>query len=168
MNQDSKLTKAIMLQRIVQEYRDAGEPWPIDRKSIASWAIRNKRWSAPFKTLIDQCAQELARAMRLEVFVDPQGRRVRRKHAVPVLLELSDGTHEQLYFWHDITDWTREQAQTGFQYLRSHILGDCKRLVTDVESYNDNWNKSGVPVQMCLNFEDDIEEWKHAQSTEEE
>lgn len=158
-----KSTKTEMLLRIVQDYRDSGEPWPAARKTIASWAVRTNCWQAPRKSLIDQCGEELANAMRQEVFTDPQGRRVRKKHPVPVVRELADGSQEQLYLWHDITDWTREQAQSGFQYLRTQILGDCKRLQTDVDSYNENWNQSGVPVQMCLNFEDDIDEWKRAQ-----
>lgn len=168
MNKKHKPTKTELLQMIVQEYRDTGETWPIDRKTIASWAVRSKRWIAPFKTSIDLCAEELARAMRQEMFMDPQGRLVRKKHPVPKLQELPDGTHEQLFFWHDITEWTREQAQSGFQYNRTQILGDCKRLVTDVDRYNENWNKSGVPVQMCLDFEDDIEEWKYSQDTDDE
>lgn len=163
MSRQSKRTKTELLQQIVQEYRDSGESWPADSKTLAAWAIRQKKWQPAARGQIKQCASELAAAMRQEYITDPQGRRVRRKHAVPELRELPDGSHEQLFLWHDITDWSREKAQIGFQYLRTQILGDCKRLTTDVDSYNENWNTSDVPIQMCFDFEDDLEEWKHAQ-----
>ena len=90
-------TKTEFLQDIVEEYRAAGESWPTTTKYIASWAIRSKLWEPPHKNLITQCAAEIAAAMRQEFFTDPQGRRVRAKHAYRRSEGLSDGTYKQLY-----------------------------------------------------------------------
>ena len=103
-------TKTEFLQKIVDCYRAAGEAWPATTKQIAAWAIKEQHWKPAQKRLISQCASEIAAAMRQEFFTDPQGRRVRRKHAYRDFLHLPDGRHEQLYFWIDIEDATHEQV----------------------------------------------------------
>ncbi len=78
--------------------------------------------------------------------------------------ELSDGTYEQLYLWIDVHDDTAkpDEIEMAFQYGRRLIVGDCKQLKTDVDSYNDN-NNLGHYVEVDFNFEPDLEE--AAQST---
>ena len=152
-------TKTEFLQDIVEEYRSAGEPWPTTTKHIASWAIRSKLWEPPHKNLMTQCAAEIAAAMRQEFFTDPQGRRVRTKHAYRLSEELSDGTYKQLYLWIDVHDDTAKpgEVEMAFQYGRKLIVGDCKQLKTDVDSYNDN-NTYGHYVEVDFDFNADLEE----------
>src|SRR5205814_5022368 len=71
--------------------------------------------------------------------------------------ELSDGTYEQLYLWIDVHDETAksDEIEMAFQYGRKLIVGDCKQLKTDVDSYNDN-NKLGHYVEVDFNFEPDF------------
>ena len=150
-------TKSEKLQEITKKYRDAGEDWPASSKMIAAWAIRQKLWEAPRRNLIDLAARDFASALREEYFTDPQGRRVRKKHAVRNIRELPDGTHEQMVFWVDIDDATPDQMQTAFQQRRMQVLGDCRHLKTDVDSYNDN-NKHGAEIQMIFDFSEDLAE----------
>jgi hypothetical protein len=102
-------TKAEFLWYIADKYRAAGERWPATSKDIAAWAIRGKLWAPHPRGLIEQCAHEIAAAMREEMFIDSQGRRVRKKHAIRDLRELPSGKQEQLVLWVDISDATGEQ-----------------------------------------------------------
>ena len=88
-------TKSDFLQDIVEAYRKSGEPWPATARHLAGWAIREGHWKPHATNLIGQCASEIAAAMRQEYYTDPQGRRVRKKHAFRATTEMADGTEEQ-------------------------------------------------------------------------
>lgn len=140
-----------MRQEIVEKYRAAGEEWPTNMKAVAAWAIRNKLWDMPRRSAIDICAKELAEALREEFITDPQGRRVRKKHAV---------RHgQQIPIWVDIEDpdTTKDDIEEAVQARRSQIFGDCRQLKNDVDSFNDNWNKE-EPILVLFDFTDDLEE----------
>jgi hypothetical protein len=49
--------------------------------------------------------------------------------------------------------------EPSFQQRRQGIVGDCRQLKTDVESYNDNQNK-GELIQLILDFTDDMAEYE--------
>lgn len=151
------------LHGFVEQYRASGGEWPTDKKTLASWMIRNNLWRPMRKTEIDLLAEQLGRALRNEYMDDPQGRRVRKKHAMPVRRDLPDGTHEQLMFWIDMTDASRPEMDAAFQHRRGGIVNDCVQLRVDVDSYNQNYNDS-EPIQMSFQFEDDVEE--HLQPVE--
>lgn len=150
-------TKTEFLQEIVKVYRDHGQPWPSTARTIAGWAIREGLWKPPPKNLIDQCAGEIASAMRDEFFVDPQGRTVRKKHPFREIEELPDGKHKQLFLWVDTADAKPDEMEKAFQFGRKLIVGDCKQLKTDVDSYNDN-NPHGKYIEICFDFRDDLKE----------
>lgn len=144
-----RTTKAEYLQRLGHEYRKAGQQWPASATMIAEWAIREGRWEPRPRSVLRQCASEIADAFRQEYYTDRQGRRVRRNHA------LKSDTQEQLVLWVDIFDAKPEQMQAAFQLRRHNIVGDCKHLKTDVDSYNENQNE-GEPIQMPLDFTKDV------------
>jgi len=140
------------MQLIVREYRDAGGRWPATAKDIAAWAIQTKRWQQQPSSVIAQCADHVARAMREEYITDPQGRRVRAKHVAII-----DKDGEQLPLWADIRTAPREHMELAFQQRRHQIIGDCRHLKADVDSYNDNAN-TGPAIQMIFDFTLDLEE----------
>jgi hypothetical protein len=139
-------------QSIVQKYTAAGQSWPAAARDIAAWAIRNGHWEVPREKAIAHCAEDLARAMREEYIHDPQGRTVRAKHAARVV---EDG--EQRVLWADILTASHKHMEVAFQQRRQQIVGDCKQLKTDVDSYNDNVNTE-EPIQMVWDFATDLEE----------
>lgn len=140
------------MQKIVEDYRLASEPWPAASKTIAAWAIRSKRWDLPASAAIDKCAEDLSAAMREEYFVDRKGRRVRLLHPAT-----KNAGKEQLVLWDDIRTAPREHMQLSFQQKRRGIVADCYRLKTDVDSYNDS--RSGDdPIQIAFDFTMDIAE----------
>jgi hypothetical protein len=146
------LSYSEQLQRVVEQYRAAGEPWPATARRIAAWAIRQRLWQPQPDKVIRQCAEDLSWAMREEYITDPQGRSVRAKHAARLA---QDG--EQLTLWADIRTADRVFMGIAFQQRRQQIIGDCWQLKLDGESYNENANP-GRPIQMCFDFTDDLRE----------
>lgn len=145
------------LQEIVEKYREAGESWPTDRRTIAAWAYHNGLWEPSRKSAVAQLASDLGRAMRDEYFTDPQGRRVRRKHARRIVEQLFDGEYKQITIWDDITTATPEHMHMSLQQRRRMILGDCHQLKTDAESYNHNYNPAPEqPIQLSWDFTFDL------------
>ena len=86
--------------------------------------------------------------MREEYIIDPQGRKVRAKHAARI---------KQGVLWDDIRTASLEHMHISFQQRRQQIVGDCKQLKLDVDSYNDNKNDS-KPIQLVLDFTLDVAE----------
>jgi hypothetical protein len=140
------------MQTIVTKYIKAGEPWPDSTRQIASWALQNRLWSPQRSALVSQCADQLARAMREEYITDPQGRLVRAKHAARV-----ESAVEQTTLWADIRTASRAHMEIAFQQRRQQIVGDCRQLRADVDSYNEN-RSSSRPLQMVFDFTKDLEE----------
>lgn len=136
------------LQNIVRQYRDAGEDWPATTRQISAWGIRRKLWTPHPDSMVSQLAEQLSRAMREEYIVDDQGRTVRAKHAARV---------NQTVLWADIRTAPREHMEIAFQQRRQQIVGDCRQLKTDVDSFNDNANSQRA-IQMVFDFTDDLAE----------
>lgn len=138
-------------QHVVQQYIDAGQPWPAPAIDIAKWAYETGHMKAHPADLIKQFAHELSKAMREEYTTDPQGRTVRAKHSVRVTV---DGKQTSLW-----ADWNspRELLEISLQQRREQIVGDCRQLKTDVDSFNDNWSQ-GQMIQLSLDFTEDVEE----------
>ena len=90
--------------------------------------------------------------MREEYYTDDQGRRVRVNHAA----RLMTGEKQQT-FWDDIRSASRTHMHVSLQQRRDQIVGDCKQLKTDMDSYNENEN-TGEPIQMVFDFTQ--ETWK--------
>ena len=138
------------LQTIVRRYIGDGHPWPATTRQIASWAINNKLWAPQRAIVINQCAEQLARAMREEYIRDPQGRTVRAKHAARV-----ERKGEQLVLWADIRTAPRGHLEIAFKQRRQQIVGDCRQLKLDVDSFNENRSFS-EPIQMSFDFTTDL------------
>lgn len=148
----SGLTYNEQLQKVVNEYQQAGQPWPATTRQIAAWGVQQKSLVAHPNTIIKQFAEDIARAMRDEYFVDAQGRNVRAKHAARFV---EDG--EQLSLWADIRTAEPQHMEIAFQQRRQQIVGDCRQLKTDVDSYNQNASPPR-PIQMVFDFTEDLEE----------
>ena len=63
------------MQQIVTKYIDAGQKWPASATQIAGWAIARKLWAPCQSTIVNQCADHLAKAMREEyITAGPNGK----------------------------------------------------------------------------------------------
>ncbi len=140
------------LQRIVTNYLEAKQPWPASTREIAAWAVRNRLWRPQPSAVIDQCANQLSRAMREDHITDPQGRIVRAKHVARV-----NRNGEQIPLWADIRTASQQHMEIAFKQRRQQVVGDCRQLKTDLDSYNENHN-TGDSIQISFNFTLDLEE----------
>lgn len=140
------------MRAIAEQYRQSGEEWPTTARQIAGWAIRKELWKPQPSAIIDRCADELARAMREDYITDPQGRRVRAKHAARLAEQ-----GKQKTLWDDIRTAPREYMQVAFQQRRQQVVGDCWQLKMDVDSFNEN-KSPHHPIQMIFDFTDDLAE----------
>jgi hypothetical protein len=151
------MTYVKQMQRIVDEYRLAGLPWPTSAKSIADWAITTGRWELPESAIRRRCADDIAAAMREEYMTDRKGRRVRLLHPAPISTE---GQMEMV--WDDIRTASRDHMQMSFQHRRRGIVGDCRQLKVDVDSYNDS-HVEDEPIQVVFDFTMDLAELEAAE-----
>ena len=140
------------LQKIVSSYLEANQPWPASTRQIATWAIRQGKWQPQPFALVNQCADQIARAMREEHFTDAQGRTIRAKHVARI-----ERGGEQIALWADIRSASRMHMQVALQQRRQQIVGDCRQLKNDCDFYNKNKNP-GDPIQVVFNFTVDLEE----------
>lgn len=151
-------TYSEQLQEIARAYIDADQPWPASTREIAAWAIRRRLWYPQPWSLIEQCAEQIARAMREEYITDAQGRRIRAKHAARV-----DRGGEQITLWADIRTADRRHMAIAFQQRRLQVLGECRQLEADVDSYNEN-QTAADPIQIVFDFAVDLAEEEAARS----
>lgn len=140
------------MQELVREYQAAGKKWPASTRDIAQWAVDQGKWKPQPSAVVSQCADHLSRAMRDEHVTDPQGRRIRTKHAATY----GQGS-EQFVLWDDIRTASHEHMRLALQQRRVQILGDCKQLKADGDSYNEN-RKPTEPIQIVFDFTLDLEE----------
>lgn len=149
-------TKREQKHEIVRQYRRAHDNRPASTLEIAEWGYRQGLWRPKEVDPVKQLAKLLSDAMREEYFTDPQGRRVRAKHAAP-----SDGDAQQpLPLWVDIRDASpeaRKLVELSFHNRRQLVVGELSQLNTDVGSYNENYNP-GEPIPLILDFGEDIAE----------
>ena len=138
------------LQRIANRYLKEHGGESATKRDIAAWAVTSGLWQPQRSDLISQCAEQLARAMREEYITDPQGRSVRAKH-----VERIEQGGEQLYLWADIRTAPAQHMKIAFMQRRQQIVGECRQLKADVDSYNEN-RKPEKPIQMTLNFTMDL------------
>lgn len=140
------------MREIANKYYGAGNG-PATSREIAAWAIHNGLWHPQPSTLVNQCAEELSRAMREEHVTDAQGRSVRSKHVARI-----KGPDGQTRFeWADIRTAPPAFMRTSLQQRRQQIVGDCRQLKVDVDSYNEN-AKPERPIQIVFDFTRDLEE----------
>lgn len=141
---------------IVRQFRKANDNKPATTAEMANWAVRNGWKPTPIE-IERHLAEQLSQAMREEYLRDPQGRKVRAKHAAHI---------EQGVLWLDIRDKrpdTRGLLEIAFQNRRQQIVGDCRQLKVDIDSYNENWNNA-EPIQYLFDFTDDLAEIELAES----
>ena len=139
------------LLRIVEDYRAAGQPWPASAEEMAEWAVAHDRNELTRGMIIGQCKEKIARALRLEHIRDKKGRSVRKYYAARVR---EDG---QLTMKWD--DWNADRPfmEVSTANRRNQILGECRQLKNDVDSYNDRRCPEN-PIQVEFNFNVDLEE----------
>lgn len=139
------------LVRIVEDYRAAGRPWPATAEQMAEWAVARDRFQITRGIAISQCKEKIARAMRLEHVRDRKGRSVRKYYAARIR------ENGQLVMKWDDLNAERPFMEVSTANRRNQILGECRQLKNDVDSYNER-RCPEQPIQVEFNFTVDLEE----------
>lgn len=145
-------TKAEQLQKAWHDYESTHERLPATTREVVEWAVREGRLSLPNIDPFDALAGDMSRALREEYATDSQGRRYRVNHAV----RISKGGVQHT-FWAIMGFAPHPHMEKAFTQRREQIIGDCLQLKTDVDVYN-NTNKDQEPIQLVLDFTDDVAE----------
>lgn len=143
-------------QRTIREYRKSGEPWPATSGEIAEWALSAGKWQMQPDAVRKRCAEDMAEAMREEYYTDKSGRRVRLYHPAR---KKKQG--ELFTEWDDIRSASRSHMQLSFQQHRRKIVGECKQLKTDLDSFNDAHSEDEA-LQISFDFNMDLAELEAA------
>jgi hypothetical protein len=140
------------MQSLARDYQAATGNITFTLKDVGVWALQEGRWEPARDAMLRQFCDDMGRALREEYHRDPQGRRVRTKHVVR-------GEGETGYLWSDIHTAPREHMVVAFDQRRDQIIADCAQLKADIDSYNENQNIAGEPIQLRLDFTRDVEEY---------
>ena len=146
------MTNNEKLQHVWHEYEKEHGYLPARPRDAVVWGAQRGMIDVPEPDPYDKLADDMTRALREEYAIDSLGRRYRKNHAVRVT---TGGV--QHTFWAILGHAPREHMQKAFMQRRQQIVGDCVQLATDVEVYNDQ-NADKPPIQMLLDFRDDVEE----------
>lgn len=145
-------TKAEKLQGIWHEYEKQNGHIPSGTREVIEWAVKRGLLDLPEIDRHDVLAGQMASALRGEVHTDAAGRRYRVNHAVRIT---KNGV--QKTFWAEMNYAPREHMEKAFAQRREQVVGDCLQLRTDVDVYND-MNADSPPIQLVLDFTEDVEE----------
>ena len=143
-------TYAEQMQRIFNRYRKEVSETPATLDDVYAWAATNGFWEPREESIRAQFKEEMAQALREEYRTDAAGRRYRAKHAVRRTL-----AGRQQSFWGDIDKDPRSYMEISFAQKRRRIAGELHQLKVDVDHYNDA-HTDEPPIQLSLNFEEDI------------
>src|ERR1700737_624263 len=119
----SNMTYAKQIEKIITDYRAAGERWPATKREIGAWAISVGKWVMPPAAILDRCANDIGEVMGELYFTDSKGRRVRLLHPATVKRQ-----GELFTEWDDIRTASRQHMQIAFQQKRRAIVGECRQL----------------------------------------
>jgi hypothetical protein len=95
----------------------------------------------------------MASALREEISTDSRGRRYRVNYAVRV----SKGG-VQSTIWGVLGYADHAHMANSFAQRREQIVSDCCQLKADVDHYNDIRGEEDAPIQLVLDFTDDVAE----------
>lgn len=140
------------IRSLLELWQQKGGTWPVDPNEFAEWAVKSRLFEPTPEASMKLCAEMFSRTMREEYATDPKGRRIRTKHAVREKRGAG-----QFVLWYDLATAPREKMVRAFQQRRDQIVGDCRQLKNDVDSYNDA-HPYAEPVQLILDFTLDMEE----------
>lgn len=109
----------------------------IQPHKVADWAVSRGMWQRPPVSPQERLRRELARHLRGEYAMDPQGRTVRLHHAV-IYVEQSPEGPKRRSRWYKLNESPAQHIRASFALRRRAAFWDVKQLSLDLDSYNDN------------------------------
>lgn len=140
------------LQHIWHQYHAENGDIPTSARDAVAWGVARGLLTLPQIDPLDQLAEDISTALRVEYRKDRFGCRYRVNHAVRVT---QHGV--QYTFWGVMDHSDRPFMEKAFGQRRKQIAGDCLQLKMDVDVYND-MEAEQEPIQVVLDFTDDVAE----------
>lgn len=153
-------TFAEQMQNIFDDYVAEIGHEPVSLDIVAEWAVANGRFYPVPRSVVKLCREALADSLRQEKRLDDAGRWYRAKHSV----RKSVGG-VQLTLWADIDTAPRVHMEESFAQRRRAIVDDCFQVKQDVDHYNEH-RAAGRPIQMILDFSEDVAELEALRTAE--
>lgn len=150
------------MQRLIRYYKDETGKKEMEMHDVAKFAV-SKGWKLPTPVSpLDMLAKQFSQAAREEIKKDTKtGRPYRVNHAL-----LTKQGDIQLTFWIDIDEATRKQMHKSLINRREQMIGDGLQLTLDADHWN-SIHEDEDPIQIPMDFTEDIEERKSAPPDEE-
>src|ERR1700684_3112420 len=148
-----------IMQRIWHRYESGREHKPSSARQAVEWAVEEGLLNLPEVDPYDILADYMRDAVRDEHRTDEQGRRYRVNHAVRVTRQ-----GVQYTFWGVLGHVPHDHMQKAFAQRRELIIGDNFQLKTDVDVYNEKYRGNNPPIQLILDYTDDIAEREEIRS----
>lgn len=149
------MTKAQQMQTIIKRYREETGKDSVDMHDVAKYAA-GLGWPLPKpKTALERLSEQFSNAAREEVRRDEvTGKPYRANLAVTTW----QGS-VQMTLWTDIDVAPRLIAHRSFQQRREQMIGDAVQLTFDVMHWNRINEEKEMPIEMPMDFTDDVQ-WR--------
>lgn len=152
-------TRHQQMQEMIRRYREETGNEAVDMHEVAAWAVKRYGWKLPDPVSpLDRLAKEFSAAAREEIRKDAvTGQPYRANHAVPI----RKPSGQMSFVWVDIDTAPRRPMFKSLMQRREQMVGDAFQLTLDA----DHWNRIHPieePIQLPLDFTDDVEWRKNA------
>ena len=151
-----------IIEYLIEQYKKAHpeeDPALVEPHLVAEWARKRGLWTYEPVDPEEVLRRRIARFLKRSYTTDPQGRIVRKHHAVIYEVTTPDGIKRRSRYY-EIFDAPVKHMQASLALRRRSALADVQQLDIDFHSYNDN-NKRGEKLPpMDYNFNKDLEEMK--------
>jgi hypothetical protein len=148
------MNKSEQLQSLIGLYRQETGKSGVDMDDVASWAMKRGVVAPTPKTPHELLSKQFSDAARIEHQKDPEtGYSYRVNHAI--VNRSANGKQGTL--WFDIHNAKRHEMHISLTNRRQMMIGDGVQLTIDQTVWN-NLNPEEQPIQMVLDFTEDVEE----------
>ena len=145
---------AKQIQRLVKEYRLAGQVWPASKGEIAEWALSVGKYDISPAVAKRVLANEIGRALREEYITDTKGRRIRVKYSAKVRRKEGE---PPLTLWGDVRTEPMSFLRVAHAGRRNGIVAEARQWYNDGRFINET-HPNDEQLPLILNFTRDVEE----------
>lgn len=123
----------------------------IDPDLASDWAVEMGLYNREPISAKKQCLQDMRRALQQQTYIDPQGNKIRTKHAV------RDYKGQQTTMWVDVRIGKPEIVKEAFTQSWKGIANDVKRHAIEKQSYDLNNRYDALLPIFDYNFNQEAE-----------
>lgn len=151
--------KRLQIEYVMEQYRLAhpGVDPAVEPHLIAEWAIKAGISRPVPETPEELLRKDIARYLKNDYVDDPQGRHVRKNHAIFIQVQTQDGPKRRSR-WYEKDVAPPEHMRLSLQLRRTAAFHDVRQMDLDFQSYNDNNVYGEKLAPMDYNFNHDVQE----------